>query len=283
LIKIRFNKNNYTVKMSSKSCDIESDLIIVPETPEIQKENEIIETPEKEDTIIEETPEQTNDRKQETSKRKTFELLNQCLQGDLLTPDEQRKVYKIFKGRSCTSGRKFCKGRHPPAPQQKAPTNFSVQQPREQPAVSQQNPFDFPLGGQPAVRPFGFRQTEIPNSNPSDVWRQFGESKRDKRIEHSKLVTVAERFCIGFLHFFSEEKLNESEYAQQKRLFDKMLKFCIRQKRHRDIIQEARKYCIDYLEDFYPDTTITESERNKEKRASDLFLDMMDLCEKYVI
>jgi hypothetical protein len=310
LIKIRFNKNkfnnNYTVKMNSENCDnIESELVIVHGTPEkvidskIQEKNEIIvpETPEnalpeskeKEDVskIIEETPEPTNNREQE--KRKTFELFNKYVQGNVLTPDEQHKVYKIFKGKSCISGRKFCKGRHPTVPQQKAPTNFSfeqlkeqpavsrqnpfdLRQPRRQPAVSKQNPFDFPLGGEPAVGPF--------SSRPSDVWRQLAEKKQ---IDHSDVVTEAVRFCTGFLMFFSEQKFNQSEYAQQKAIFNKMLAFCIRQKRHRDIIQEARKYCIDYLEDFYPDTSTTKSERAKEKQASDLFLDMMDLCEKHVI
>jgi len=298
--------------MNSENCDIESDLIIVqgttnseeneiivPETPEKvidSKENEIIvpETPEnelpestkgKEDIskIIEETPEQTN--KSETFK----ELIDKYLQGKILSRDEQRKVHNIFNGKSCIPGRKCCKGRHPIVSQQKAPTNFSfrgqpavsqqnpfdLRQPRGQPAVSQQNPFDFPLGGQPAVGPWGCRQTEIPNSNPSDVWRQF---KRNKRIEHSQLVTVAETFCTDFLDFFSEQKLNESEYATQKALFDKMLKFCIRQGKHRDIIQEARKYCIDYLEDYYP-----RSERNKEKQAKLLFMEMMELCQKHVI
>ncbi len=158
--------------MNSENCDIESELIIVPvpETPEkvtdskIQEKNEIIvpETPEnelpestkeKEDAskIIEETPEQTN-------KRKTFELFNKCLKGNTLTRDEQHKVHNIFKGKSCIPRRKCCKGRHP---QQKAPTNFSCQQPKGQPAVSRQNPFDlrqpalgpfdFPLGGEPVV------------------------------------------------------------------------------------------------------------------------------------
>lgn len=285
MIKIRFNKNNnYTVKMSSENCDnIESELVIVHATPEkvidskIQEKIIIPETPEnelpestkeKEDAskIIEETPEQTN-------KRKTFELFNKCLQGNILTRDEQHKVQNIIPRRKC------CKGRHP---QQKAPTNFSFQQPKGQPAVSRQNPFDlrqprrqpavgpfdFPLGGQPVVGPF---------ENPSDVWRQLAEKKR---IEHSDVVTEAERFCTGFLMFFSEQKLNQSEYAQQKAIFKKMLKFCIRQKKHSNIIQEARKYCIDYLEDFYPDTNITKSVRD---RAGNLFLDMMDLCENHVI